>query len=758
MAALGSQLQLLQTATKLHAERSRHELEEQRAVWQKTNTALIESFRKAAGDGSLGQAWSEYVRDSGERFVLMLDALRRRGDMFYAHEAAGSPPVLIYDYEVVMDARGLPRPCNYMLLRILPKAGVTVHEWKRPYVIIDPRAGHGPGIGGFKTDSQVGVALSDGHPVYFVAFRPMPEPDQTLACVTHAEAAFLREIMRRHPGAPQPIVVGNCQGGWATAILAATNPDLAGPIVLNGSPMSYWSGRLGQDPMRYNGGMLGGVLPALIMSDLGHGVFDGAHLVYNFEKLNPARTWFRKYFELYSEIDQDDGHFLDFERWWGGFYLMNEAEIRWIVENLFVGNKLAKGEARLETGRPIDLKAIRAPIIVFASHGDNITPPQQALNWIVDTYADESEIEIRGQRIIYMVHDQVGHLGIFVSSAVAKREHTQMASTLKTIEALAPGLYEMKIDDIAGEGHAKRFTVSFHQRKMTDILDLGTGREEEPAFAAVARMSEQLAELYDATARPIVQAMVTPQMAEMARAMHPVRLKRTVMATRNPAMAMLPAMADNVRASRTPAAEDNPFVALERAWADMVEQSIKAATDVRAAWYETAFLSIYASPWAHYYGHTHQTERTRKSKDELRALPVVIEALAAINKGGLPEAVVRMMLLLAGSRGNVRRDRLERSSELLTSRSPFAEMESAARTRMIHMQNLMVHFEHEASLQALATLLPDAAARKKAIEMVDYVAGSWEEMETRTREMSLAMRRVLDLPAPLKSIDKAAAE
>ena len=51
----------------------------------------------------------------------------------------------------------------------------------RPYIIIDPRAGHGAGIGGFKSDSQVGVALTKGHPVYFVAFHREPIPGQTLA-------------------------------------------------------------------------------------------------------------------------------------------------------------------------------------------------------------------------------------------------------------------------------------------------------------------------------------------------------------------------------------------------------------------------------------------------------------------------------------------------------------------------------------------------------------------------------------------------
>ena len=75
---------------------------------------------------------------------------------------AGLPPVLHFDYEMVLDGRTLERPVNYALVRIVPPEGVTVDPKRRPYVIIDPRAGHGPGIGGFKDDSQVGVALRDG--------------------------------------------------------------------------------------------------------------------------------------------------------------------------------------------------------------------------------------------------------------------------------------------------------------------------------------------------------------------------------------------------------------------------------------------------------------------------------------------------------------------------------------------------------------------------------------------------------------------
>ncbi|MFN7173144.1 MAG: DUF3141 domain-containing protein [Thermaurantiacus tibetensis] len=62
--------------------------------------------------------------------------------------------------------------------------------------------------------------------------------------------------------------------------------------------------------------------------------------------------------------------------------------------------RLARYDARLPRGRQPDLKAIRAPSIVFASRGDNITRPQQARNWIPETHADEREIKVCGRRII----------------------------------------------------------------------------------------------------------------------------------------------------------------------------------------------------------------------------------------------------------------------------------------------------------------------------------------------------------------------
>jgi pimeloyl-ACP methyl ester carboxylesterase len=422
-----------------------------------------------------------YWTDAWQRSILFWDVLRERGNHYIEHEQDGKPPVLVFDYEIIMDGRKLARPANYALASIVPPADCPPTDpAQRPFVVIDPRAGHGPGIGGFKMDSEIGIALKQGHPCYFIMFFPHPVPGQTIECVTHAERAFMDKINELHPSASgKPFVIGNCQGGWALMMLAALAPQSVGPILLAGTPLSYWAGVAGKHPMRYSGGLQGGTWTASLMGDLGNGKFDGAHLVNNFEQLDPANTYWGKPYRLYSEIDDERERYLEFERWWGGHFLLNKEEMEWITQNLFVGNRLSSGEITHEEGKVrVDLRNIRSPIIVFASWGDNITPPQQALNWIPDLYDSVEEIRDNEQTIVYFLHEQIGHLGIFVSAGVANREHSEFASALDLIDVLPPGLYEAVIKDtypdMPGLEYAEgRYVIRFEPR---DVSDTGAGR------------------------------------------------------------------------------------------------------------------------------------------------------------------------------------------------------------------------------------------------------------------------------------------
>ena len=186
----------------------------------------------------LGAAAVEYAVESWPRTLLYADVRRERGNQYREHLRERAPNVLGFEAEPVLSGLDLPRPVNYGLARILPPEGMPTDPTNRPFVVVDPRAGHGPGIGGFKDDSQVGVALRDGHPVYFISFFPEPEPGQTLLDVCEAETAFVHKVRGLHPDSAKPVIIGNCQGGWAAMMLAASDPDETGPIVINGAPMS----------------------------------------------------------------------------------------------------------------------------------------------------------------------------------------------------------------------------------------------------------------------------------------------------------------------------------------------------------------------------------------------------------------------------------------------------------------------------------------------------------------------------------------
>src|SRR5258707_244343 len=432
--------------------------------------------QQLAGGAMSGRVASavEYMVDAGQRRVLLLDIMRQRGDQYREHLAEPAPNVLSYAVELIIDGRKLEQPVNYALVRNIPPKGVEIDLKRRPFVVIDPRAGHGPGIGGFKADSEIGVAMKAGHPCYFIGFLPEPMPGQTIERIARAEAIFLEKVIERHPDA-------------------------------DGKPC-------------------------------------------------------------------------------------------------FIGNTPSEGRIKMSEGAAVDLRNIRSPIVVFCSAGDNITPPQQALHWILDLYTDVDEIRAYGQAIVYTVHETIGHLGIFVSGGVAKKEHAEFSSNIDLIDVLPPGLYEATFEAKGKETTSSDLVVGqwvmrCEARTLDNIRAMGgNSPEDERRFAAAKRGSEINLAAYQKFLQPWIKGMVQPQVAEMMRNLHPLRLQYEPFSTRNPFMPAVESLAEKVSEERKQVSTDNPFFAFQEQVSKQIVNALDSWRDSQEALSEATFLAVYGSP------------------------------------------------------------------------------------------------------------------------------------------------------------------
>ena len=698
----------------------------------------------------------EYATDAAQRSILFWDVLRQRGNQYREHMAENAPHVLDYKVELIVDGRKLDRPVNYGLVRVVPPAGVNIDPKLRPFIVVDPRAGHGPGIGGFKADSEIGVAFKAGHPCYFVGFLPEPVPGQTIGDIARAEAIFIEHVITAHPDADgKPCVIGNCQAGWAIMMVAALRPELFGPIIVAGSPLSYWAGVHGKNPMRYSGGLLGGSWLTALASDLGNGKFDGAWLVQNFENQNPANTLWTKQYNLYSKIDTEAPRYLGFEKWWGGHVNLNAEEIQFIVDELFIGNNLAAGRIQTPDGETIDLRNIRSPIVVFCSKGDNITPPQQALGWILDLYDNVDDIRSYGQTIVYTIHETVGHLGIFVSGGVAKKEHGEFSSNIDLIDTLPPGLYEAVFED-KGEGTVNpdlaggNWVMRCEARTLDDIRALG-GNDiaDDRRFATAARVSEMNLSFYRTFMQPIVRAMAPAPIADWMKQCHPLRLQYEIFSDQNPLMAPVARLADQVRANRKIIGHDNPFLAVQQNVSKRIETALDSWREASEAWAERMFLAVYGSPalQAAVGVDPSGTQRLRKAnKNPLHHELLqkrIAELQALVAAGGLRAALVRSLIYAGVNRASID----ERGFELARRiREAHGDMPLAELKDLVREQFNILLINQKAALDAIPSMLPaDLESREKAYTLIQQLLRARGELSAEDNERMKEIARLFGL-------------
>ena len=667
-------------------------------------------------------AVNEYVRDLWQRSVLFLDILRQRGNQHDEMATHGVTSVLMYESELVMRGDELPHPVNYSLLRVIPPEGAEIDDRNRPVVVIDPRAGQGPGIGGFKQMSEIGEAFRAGHPVYFAGFTASPVDGQRIEDVARAYTIFLEKVAELHPEAlGKPFVFGNCQAGWHAMMAACMRPDVVGPMVIAGAPLSYWGGVRGKNAMRYLGGWFGGSWLDRMMSDVGGGTFDAAWLVANFDNLNPANTLWTKQYNVWANPEQEEDRYLQFERWWGDFVVLRGEEMQWMVDNLFVGNKFSTGQIVTSDGIRLDIREVKTPIVCFCSHGDNITPPQQALDWILDNYQSVDEIRQCGQRIFYTIDPKVGHLAIFVGTKVAAKDHAEFINNMELIDAMPPGLYEIVITENPGAeaSEAGNFSLSIEERGLDDIRALGCNSpEDEREFAAAARVSELANALYQTFLQPSIKMMSGPQVARAAIDLNPLRLGYSLLSDRNLMMRAVAPLADYARAQRTPASADNPFIAMQRQFSTSMVDALNLFRDLRDEIVERTFHAVYGSPLVQAACGISQNDSPPRPRPGLS--PAVLAAAEEekrrlrkrIAEGSALDAAARVLVYVGKAQHRIDDRTFDALRKLLLAHPEVSPAEFMAAVRE---QWAILAVDERAAIEALPQLLPAEATARRAL-------------------------------------------
>jgi hypothetical protein len=355
------------------------------------------------------------------------------------------------------------------------------------------------------------------------------------------------------------------------------------------------------------------------------------------------------------------------------------------------------------------------------------------------------------------MHQDVGHLGIFVSGKVAKKEHAQIVSVLKSIEALPPGLYAMAIRERKNGNGKVTYEVEFEERLLEDVVQKLNRfkRADEKPFQAVEEISHFNQRAYELFARPLVQSMSNEFTAKLSRQFHPLRAQRWMVSDLNPWLAWLGPAAEMVKAQRRAVGPDAPSRKLEKLGSEIISASLDYYRAIRDAASEAAFFQTYGNIFGLYLADQREAEEKAEAVSDARDLPVVKEALSSIEEGGYPEAITRVAALLARhgeplplARFALKKELAEEYGDLLPKLAPDEWR------RVRGEQEIIVRYERQRALETLPMLLRDAADRERLITLARRLLADERVQRTKPLPEQVAMLRsiaeVLDVK-PLES-------
>lgn len=198
-------------------------------------------------------------------------------------------------------------------------------------------------------------------------------------------------------------LIGLCQGGWVSAMIAARFPDKVNSLVLAGAPIDTDAGdglitrMVHESPLSFYEELVG----------LGGGLMKGKFMLQGWKNMHPEQHYVQEQLELYEHID-DPGYLAKeeaFESWYenpidlpGRWYLQ-------VIGQLFKENRFAKGQF-VGLGRKLNLRDIRCPAYLLAGAADDITPPAQVLD-------AEKYLGTPKERIVKKTVPG-GHIGLFM--------------------------------------------------------------------------------------------------------------------------------------------------------------------------------------------------------------------------------------------------------------------------------------------------------------------------------------------------------
>ncbi len=211
-------------------------------------------------------------------------------------------------------------------------------------------------------------------------------------------------------------LVGLCQGGWVSAMVAARFPDKVNSLVLAGAPIDTDAGdgpikrMVHESPISFYEELVG----------LGGGLMQGKFMLQGWKNMHPEQHYIQDHIDLYEHID--DPAYLAKEEIFNSWY---ESPIdlpgRWylqVITQLFKENRLAKGTF-VGLGRKLDLRNITCPLYLLAGAADDITTPEQVLG--AKNYVGTPMARIAGKTV------PGGHIGLFMGARTLKEEWPEIA-------------------------------------------------------------------------------------------------------------------------------------------------------------------------------------------------------------------------------------------------------------------------------------------------------------------------------------------